>query len=100
VGENVPVCLQKITNSYISYYSSPYDCHPDENVTLKLQNYMMKANDCSTKLQKPSTHSSKIDDSTVKYNVITTLGQSNGGTHNSLNGTNVAAVNGNIFSMF
>lgn len=96
----MPVCLQKITSSYISYYSSPYDCHPDENVTLKLQNYMMKANDCSTKRQKPSTHSSKIDDSTVKYNVITTLGQSNGGAHNSLNGTNVAAVNGNIFSMF
>lgn len=91
----MPVCLQKITSSYISYYSSPYDCHPDQNVTLKLQNYMMKPNDCSTKLQKPST-----DDSTVKYNDITTLGQSNGVVHNSLNGTNVAAVNGNILACF
>ncbi|XP_063398317.1 uncharacterized protein LOC134683131 isoform X1 [Mytilus trossulus] len=86
VGDHVPACLQQITGKYARYYSSPFDCHPTPEVTLKLQNYMMKANDCSSKI--PKDH-----ETTVKYNIITSSQSSHMGKHNSLNSTNVAIKN-------
>ncbi|XP_071121411.1 uncharacterized protein [Mytilus edulis] len=86
VGDHVPACLQQITGKYARYYSSPFDCHPTPDVTLKLQNYMMKANDCSSKI--PNDH-----ETTVKYNIITSSQPSHMGKHNSLNSTNVAIKN-------
>lgn len=39
VGRNIPECVDRVTSMYAMYYSSPYDCHPDEDTNLKLQEY-------------------------------------------------------------
>lgn len=79
VGEHVPECLSKITEGYSSYSSSPYDCHPPPEVTLKLQSYHIKAQDCSKTPTKES-------ETTVGYSIITsTLNSSHAEEQNSTN---------------
>lgn len=86
VGNHVPACLQQTIDIYAKFYSSPFDCHQTPEVTLKLQNYTIKAKDCSSKI--PNDH-----ETTVKYNIITSSQTSHMGKHNSLNTTNVAIQN-------
>lgn len=85
VGENVPVCLTRTTESYVRYYSSPYDCHPPPEVIQKLQSYCLSNG--------PPTQHSKMEDTTMKYNVISTAQNSSMGKHTSLNATNFAPAN-------